>query len=75
MTTGPDRHEETPQERAERDPIGLQRDWLHATEEGTGQETLDGAIDVATGTDPQAVSEQGKREEQERQRAIRAQFG
>jgi hypothetical protein len=75
MTAESERHEETPLERAERDPIGLQRDWLHATEEGTGQETLDGAIDVATGADPHAVSEQGKREEQERQRAIRAQFG
>jgi hypothetical protein len=75
MSANPERHEETPLERAERDPIGLQRDWLHAHEENTGQETLEGAIDVATGTDPQAPAEAGAREAQERDRVIRSQFG
>jgi hypothetical protein len=75
MSANPERHEETPLERAERNPIGLEDAWLHAHEENTGQDTLEGAIDVATGTDPQAPAEAGAREEQERQRAIRAQFG
>jgi hypothetical protein len=75
MTANPERHEITPLERADRDPIGLERDWLHAHEENTGQETLEGAIDVATGANPQAPAEQGAREAQERDRIIRSQFG
>jgi hypothetical protein len=75
MTTESEHHKETPLERAERDPIGLQHDWLHATEEATGQETLERAIDAATGADPDAISEASKREAQERERAIRSQFG
>ncbi len=75
MSANPERHEETPLERAERDPIALQRDWLHAHEENTGQDTLEGAIDVATGTDPQAHAEAGTREALERDRVIRSQFG
>jgi hypothetical protein len=75
MSATPDRHEETPLERAERDPIGLQRDWLHANEEETGQETLEGAINAATGADSEAIGEAGKREAQERERIIRTQFG
>jgi hypothetical protein len=75
MTAEPERHDEHPPERTERDPVGMQRDWLHATEEGSGQDTLNGAIDVAIGTDPDAPPAEGAREEQERQRAIRTQFG
>ncbi len=75
MSATPDRHPETPLERAERDPIGLQHDWLHAHEENTGQGTLEAAIDVATGTDPAITTEAGAREAQERDRIIRTQFG
>jgi hypothetical protein len=75
MSTAPERHEETPLERAKRDPIGLQHDWLHATEEGTGEDTLDRAIDAATGTDPQAPIDAGAQQAKERERLIRTQFG
>ena len=75
MSTEPDRRDETPLERAERDPIGLQHDWLHATEEGTGEETLDRAIDAATGADPQAPINAGTQEARERERDIRTRFG
>jgi hypothetical protein len=75
MSATPDRHAETPLERAARDPIGLQHDWLHAHEANTGQETLEGAIDIATGTDPATTAEAGAREAQERDRIIRTQFG
>ena len=75
MSTEPERYKETPLERAERDPIGLQHDWLHATEEATGQDTLEGAIDAATGTDPHAAREAGAHEARERERIIRTRFG
>ena len=39
-------------ERAERDPLGVERDVLSATEEGTGQQTLDRAQVVARGLPP-----------------------
>jgi hypothetical protein len=54
MATDETRHREEPEERAKRDPIGLQHDWLTATEDGTGQSTLEEAIDVATGGDPRS---------------------
>lgn len=54
MATPDTRDQEDPQERAERDPRGLQHDWLTATEEDTGQSTLEEAIDVATGDDPRS---------------------
>lgn len=52
MATPGNRREETPLERARRDPRGVEHDWLRATEEGTGQVTLEEAIDVATGGVP-----------------------
>jgi hypothetical protein len=39
-------------ERAERDPIGVEHDLLTATEEGTGQQTLERAQVVARGLPP-----------------------
>lgn len=75
MSVNPDRHEETSQERAERDPIGMQRDWLHAHEENTGEETLEGAIDVATNTDTEAISDAARSEARERDQHIRTRFG
>lgn len=75
MSAEPERREETAQQRAGRDPIGMQRDWLHAHEENTGQETLEGAIDVATNTDTEAISDAAKRETEARDQHIRTRFG
>ena len=53
----PDRRDEAPRELASRDPIGFEDKWLRATEDETGQDTLEGAIDVATGADPRGVDD------------------
>lgn len=66
---------ETPLERAQRDPTGIQRDWLTATEEGTGQATLEEAIDVATGGDPQPPLPSAAPETDHRGRPIVDRFG
>lgn len=66
---------ETPLDRAERDPIGLQHDWLHANEADTGEETLERAIDAATGADSEAIGASARQDAQERERRIRTQFG
>ncbi|HEY8597617.1 MAG TPA: hypothetical protein VIL85_04260 [Thermomicrobiales bacterium] len=40
---------------ADRDPIRLEEDWVGATQEGTGERTMEGAMAVIRGEDPRPV--------------------
>ena len=40
---------------ADRDPTELEEAWLGATQEGTGERTMEGAMAVIRGEDPRAV--------------------
>ena len=55
--TNAKRHAEDREERAARHPIAAEDAWLRATEETTGQDTLEGAIDVATGAAPRVADD------------------
>jgi len=42
-------------EDADTDPIRLEEDWVGATQEGTGERMMEGAMAVIRGEDPRAV--------------------
>ena len=75
MTNRRDARADRPLERAEREPTEVEHDWLHATQEDTDQDTLEGAIDVSTGRDPAVPRREAARADREREREIRSRFG